>query len=114
MAWPVASSYNAGKMKDANLHRLAEQTGIPIQKIAQWHFAYGSQYAPDHYSHATGRRKRPKGTLALSDIVRKYRISYLTLQNWRQAGLRSQRKGHMTLIKESDLKKWVKTHPPAE
>lgn len=93
-------------MDDARLRQLAQQTGIPIKKIAEWHFIH----APSFYSKHK-RKERPAGSLSIGDIEAKYGIPISTLVEWRAAGLKSRRKGQMALINEADLKAWLKEHP---
>jgi hypothetical protein len=95
-------------MDDARLRQLASQTGIPLKKIAEWHFIHGP-----HCESGLGGRKqrRPKGTLSLGDIVAKHDVPMPMLQKWRSAGLKSQRKSQMVLIKEEDLVAWMQEHP---
>jgi hypothetical protein len=96
-------------MTDEQLKQLAKQTGIPIQKIAEWHFIHGPRYALD--VDGAHKHSRPKGSLAITDIFRKRDIPVETIKQWLRSGLRSCRKGNMVLVKESDLDDWMAKHP---
>lgn len=93
-------------MTDEALKRLARQTGMPIKRIAEWHFVH----APRFVSAVQRAHKRPDGMLSVTDIVVKYQVDPPTLMKWRRAGLKTLRKGKMVLIKESDLADWMKEH----
>jgi len=94
--------YNAA-MTDAELKRLAERTGIPIKKIAEWHFVHARDGMPR-------KRPRPKGTLSINDIMERG-IPYQTIHEWRRAGLKTKQMGKMVLVRESDLNDWLAEHP---
>src|SRR5437868_752703 len=74
-------------MTDEELKRLAKETGIPLKKIAEWHFVHARDGMPR-------KQRRPKGTLSINDIMERG-IPYQTIHAWRQAGLKTRQKGRM-------------------
>src|SRR5947207_603781 len=98
-------------MNDARLRKLAEQTGIAIKKIAEWHFVHGPRYASTITGVPTGKRKRPKGMLSVGEIVLERGVPLPVLMEWRRAGLKTRRMGNMVLVRKSDLEDWLAEHP---
>lgn len=96
-------------MTDEELKRIANQTGIPIQKIAEWHFIHGPRFVPTNVG--PHKHSRPQGYLAISDIVTRRGIPVDTVQQWLRSGLKSHRQSGMVLIKELDLELWMVKHP---
>lgn len=59
-----------------------------------------------------GKQPRPQGTLSILETMSKYGIINRTLTKWRKAGLPSARIGTLIVIKERDLKRWLRKSQP--
>ena len=92
-------------MNEAELKALSKTTGIDITRIARWHYVHGPQY----YRHnARGKLPRPKGTIMITDIQKKYGVYYQKVKRWLRNGLKTQKHGQLVLVREVDVKRLVK------
>ena len=95
-------------MTVAELEALADNTGVAAETLARWHVLHWRHEPHKNAGRPRGKAKRPKGTIAVGDIVHKYGIKAAPLREWRERGLPFQRIASMIVVRESDLKNWIR------